>query len=360
MRTVARAILTLLLIGSLALSGWRGWLLMAHPLASPVWDRTLEEIEQRAESALAREATPERTEARLGALLGETPRNWLAIEAVGSLAAERGIAISPELAARRQAAHAADFSVGERAGRCARCLWDTSTCSLQNVLYCKGPVLITPVDDVIVVTREGIRFLLGDEVDTIELGLSVIGLAAVAVVPLTGGVSTSVKVGAGFGKVGYRMGRLSRGLMQPLERAVREGVDWGRLHAVRSLDDFAPLLRPQVVQPAAAVVSDFGHLRAATGVRHSLHLLQHADTPADLRRISNTAEALKRRTVGAFELLGRSRIMRLTMRHGDVMLQFVGGLFGFLVALVSLFWSMFYNLTMRLLRRLARAPHGTK
>lgn len=354
MRRAARAVLTVLLLASLGLTlsiGWKiatGW--PGVLLAERAQDRVAASIDR----ALARHATPAALDARLAGLLDAEPRNWIAIEAVEEVAAGRGHAFPEPLAARRATLHAQDTGLLATSAACFACMWDPKECDFSAILICRAPVDLTPIGDIAGVIREGGNYALGREVDEIDLVLSVVGLAAVALVAPTGGNSAMVKAGAGMGKTAWRMGRLSEGLTTPLRRAAREGVDWARLPTVRSADDLGALARPAVLQPALDLASDAGRIHQALGARRSLYLLSHADSGVEARRLANATEAIGARSMGAFEVLGKSRFLRATLRWSDELWQALAGLAGMLAALAGLVWNLLGNAGLRLLRHVAR------
>ncbi|MEE4345603.1 MAG: hypothetical protein V2I53_02355, partial [Paracoccaceae bacterium] len=60
--------------------------------------------------------------------------------------------------------------------------------------------------------------------------------------------------------------------------------------------------------------------------------------------------------VGAVEVLGKARLMRLSMRVADEVWFVFSGLIGALAALLGLLQSLFGSMLLRVLRRMARAP----
>lgn len=359
MRRAARAALAVLFCISLCVAGWNGWQLASGGPAAALVARSAESLAASVDRAVAQAATPQAVTARLSELLAAEPRNWLAIEALEALAAERGIALPADIVARRAALHARDTGLLATSAACAACAWDPKACDFSAILLCRAPVDLTPIGDVAGVLREGGNLVLGREVDDVDLALSAIGLAAVALAPFTLGTSATIKVGAGMGKTAWRMGRLSDGLKAPLRHAAREGVDWSRLSSVNVFsrtagDDFAALLRIDAVQPALDIVADAGRLHAALGPRRALYLLAQADTGAEARRIADVAEAMPSRSLGAFELLGKSRVLRASVRWADVAWFTLAGLAGIVAALAGLLWDIAGAVALRLLRRGAR------
>ncbi|WP_241427662.1 hypothetical protein [Fertoeibacter niger] len=353
LRSGSRATLHLLLVASLALTVWTGAEIARDPLVRPFAERGAAEIIAATDRMLAAEATPQVIAARLTSLLAEDPRNWLAIEAVEGVAAERGIALPPALLAQRAAAWDADSGFWANAGDCATCIWDAATCNLQLALMCQAPVALTPLGDIAGISRAGVASITGGEVDEIDLALSVVGLSATALVIATGGSSAVVKVGAGLGKLARRMGLLSPALTRVITTQLRAGVDLAALPAVRSADDLAAVVRVDALAPLGALATDLGRLRDATGTTEALHLLRYVDDGAEARRLANAAEALGPRVVGRIEVLGKSRFLRATLRWSDALWQMFAGLAGLLGAAVGVLGGAAQSLGLRLLRRLA-------
>lgn len=346
----ARVALALLLAASLALSLWSGAQLARGWPASAFLDAGADRIAARLEAGLARAAANGQTLTRFAALLDDTPRNWRAIDAIEAELARQGIALPPDLAARRQALHAADHGALATARACTACAWDARTCTLESAT-CALPVYLTPVPDLAGVLREGGNYLTGAEVDEIDLALSAIGLSAFALVPVTGGTSLAVKTGAALGRIAKAMGRLPPALARSFRTAAREGFDWAGLPAVRSLDDFAALTRPTHLRPAVVVLNDGGRIAAALGVAPTLHMLAHAGNATDLRRLANVAEAAPARSVAALEVLGSSRLLRTARRVSDIAYAFLSAAAVFLSTLAGLVG----NALTWALRRAARA-----
>ncbi|MDX5401384.1 MAG: hypothetical protein LPK02_03255 [Rhodobacterales bacterium] len=356
LRWLARAVLTALLIGSLVFAGFNLHALTTSPAGAAFVSRSAEGIAAATERALARHATPQAVALRLDALLQEEPRNWLAIEAVEALATERDIPLPADLVARRHTAWEEDSGFWKGAGDCLQCLRDATTCDMALVLMCRAPVELSPVGDLSGVIRGGLDYLAGRDVDEVDVILSAIGLTAVTLALWSGGSSLSIKAGAGLAKLARSMNRLPGALTRPLVRVFREGVDWQGIVRIDGVDDLARLFRPAVMRPAAVIADDAGRMVRNTSTVGALHLMKYVDDPADLSRMARASDVLGPRTVGTIEILGKSRLMRLTMRVADEVFHAVAGLLGGLVALLALLQSLLGNLGLRLLRRRARDP----
>lgn len=354
MRRAARACLAAVALPLLGLTCWQGWQLATDWPGAALVDRAQDDIAAGIDRALARHATPQVLDARLAELLDAEPRNWMAIEAVEEVAQARDHTFPEPLATRRAALHAQDTGFLATSAACAACAWDPKACDFSAILMCRAPVDLTPIGDVAGVLREGGNFALGRDVDEVDLALSVVGLAAVALAPFTLGTSGTIKAGAGMGKTAWRMGRLSEGLTTPLRRAAREGVDWARLPAVRSAGDFGALVNRAAVQPALDLASDAGRMHDVLGARRTLYLLSRAENGAEARRLANFAKATESRSIGALETLGKSRVLRATLRWSDQVWYAVAGLAGLVAALAALGWNLIGSAGLRGLRRLAR------
>ena len=354
LRSAARAILSLLLALSLTFSLWSGWQLAQGWPGSAFVAAGAARIEAALNRDLARAAGDGRMTARLAALLDAAPRNWLAIEAVEEEMARQGLAPPPELAARRDAAYQADHGVIATGKACAACGWDARNCSLEIVLICGLPVYLTPLPDLAGVLREGTHYATGQEVDEVDFALSAIGLTAVALVPLTWGSSALVKAGAGVARLARRMGHLPEGVARVFARAASDGFDWAGIARVRSADELAALARPARLRPALEVLEDGGRMSSALGVPATLHLLAHAEDAGELRRLAHVAEAAPNRSVAAFEVLGKSRLLRVARHLSRAAIRFAAALAVTLLALASMMGHALGNALLREVRRRAR------
>lgn len=356
-RVLARAGLSALLVASLALTGWAAVQIAREPLIRPLVERSIDEIAAAADRMLAQQATLERIAARLTALLSEAPRNWIAIEAVEAVAAERGIALLPDLELQRATAWDHDSGYLTKAGACLSCIWDGANCNLSQALICNAPVSLTPIGDLAGLARAGVAYGTGGIIDQIDLALSVVGLAATALAVASGGTSVTVKLGAGLGKMAHRMGLLSPRLARMITDALRAGVDLAALPAVRSGDDLARAIKTEALAPLAALASDLGRTAEALGPTETLHLLRYIDDGADARRLANAAQALGPRTLGRIEVLGKARLLRATLRWSKVTWGLLTGICGLLAALAGMLGGMAQSLSLRLLRRMAVSRH---
>lgn len=329
MKRLARLVLFLLFVGSVGLTLRSAAQISASPALQPVITRSAAEIEAVTDRMMARAATPERLNALIEARLAESPRNWVALQALAEVVEAQG---HPLPAAYAQAW---DDESGLMAlsGNCLACIWDIGTCSLSTALICKAPILLTPVEDLRGVVKAGADYTLGNPIDQLDLGLSVLGLGATAAFVATGGTSATVKAGTATIRLARGMGRLSPALAARMGAAVTDGIRWADLPMVRSADDAAALLRTDALRPMIDTVADLGRVADATGPVPALHLLPLVDDASDARRLAHAAEALGPKTVSRAEVLGKSRLLRATLRYGDEAVALIVGMVGALLSL---------------------------
>jgi hypothetical protein len=341
-KRAARIETGVLLVVMLVSLGWSLWWLRdlaRTPGVAVLVERAASGLEAAYLGDLARVATPEALGARLAARLDAVPRDWVVIDALSELADEQGIVLAPDLVARRDVLRAQDTGWIASGLSCAACAWDLRACDLSVGLACGVAVNLTVLGDLVSLTREGGHYLAGAEVDQVDVGIAIVGLAATGLVVATGGTSLAVKGGAALLRVAHRTGRLAPEMLAVFRRAFASGIDWARLPAVRGIDDLARLTRPAVLRPAVAVAQDLGRLNARLGTRQTLHLMAAIDTPAEAARITRAADALGPRTVGAFEMLGKSRFLRLGLRLADEVWAVLAGAFAALTSLAGLVGS---------------------
>lgn len=357
MRWVTRAILTVLLIASFAFGTINLWTILRSPAGGWLADRTEDAVSIRLESLLAREATPDRIGARLTVRLSEKPRDWAAIDALIALADGQSVVLSDEVLTSLNIAESEDRTYFKQLGKCLSCAFNPASCDLSGIVLCNVVVSVSPLGDIISIARESGRFVAGQDVDEIDLFLSTIGLGAVAIFPLTGGTSATLKAGAGLAKTAYRVGALSEPVLMTARNVARHGVDWSMIAQTRPNTfpaDVSRAIRPAVVAPALAFLGDANGIRAATSTKDALYLISKADDAADARRIAVAARALGPRTTGAIEAVGKSRVFRAIARWSDEVYAVIASAVMLIVAVVGLTLSAAKSLLIRWLHRTAR------
>lgn len=347
MKALARTLLLFLFVGSLVMTLRSGLQIANTPALSPVIDRTAAEIAALTDRMVAREATPARLDALISARLAEDPRNWVALEALAEVAAEQGFPL-PEAYAQ---AWEEESGLMALSGDCLGCIWDIRTCSLSSALICKAPILLTPVEDLRGVVKAGSDYSMGQPVDQLDLGLSVVGLVATAALVATGGTSATVKAGTATIRLARGMGRLSPALTARMAAAMTDGIRWADLPKVRGADDAVALVRVEALRPLADTVADLGRIAEAAGPVRALHLLPLVDDAVDARHLARASEALGARTVSRAEVLGKSRLLRATVRVSDTAIGLIAGLVGAMLSFGLMVAGLVQTAVLRVLRR---------
>jgi hypothetical protein len=206
------------------------------------------------------------------------------------------------------------------------------------------------------IVRGGINYQKGQDVDEVDVILSVVGLAAVAASPPSGGTSLTVKVGAGLAKLMNSVGALPKQIQVIFIKGFREGIYWDRLGRVRGLGDLRSLVRPKVLEETIAVISNLGKIGVKLSPDEAIYLVRQVESAEELRAVSRATTALGARASGAMAVLGKNRFIRLTMRWSDEFRGTIVGLTAMFGALLALFWSGLTTITLRSLRRLVRKP----
>ncbi|MDO8881750.1 hypothetical protein [Pseudotabrizicola sp.] len=346
MKRLTRFFLLLMFAGSLSMTLRSGLQIAQNPALTPIIDRTAAEIEALTDRMMARTATPERLDTLISVRLAEVPRNWVSLQALAEVAIEQG----HPLPAGYAEAWEEDSGILALSGDCLSCLWDISTCTLSTALVCKAPILLTPVEDVRGVVKAGADYSMGQPIDQLDLGLSVIGLGATAAIVASGGTSMTLKAGTATIRLARGMGRLSPALAARLANGMTDGIRWADLPKVRGADDVVALVRTDALRPVAETASDLGRVADATGPVPALHLLPLVDDAVDARRLARASEALGAKTVSRAEVLGKSRLLRATIRISDTAIGLIVGLVGALISLALILAGMVQTALIRALR----------
>lgn len=315
LRHILRVIFLLIAVASLVASGVTSYRILHNPALAHLIDRSLPDIDASITRMVHRAATPEKLDALIAERLAQTPRDWVVLEALKDLSQAQG----HPLPAAYQAAWDEDSSYMAQASDCLACIWDIAQCSTAQVLICKGPVMLTPVEDARGILKAGIDYVSGDQIDQLDLGLSVLGLGATATLIATGGGSGVVKAGSALIKTARGMGRLSPKLLRFTQDAVTLG-----------------LKSPDALRPLGGVLGDLGRAQGKLGTAGMLHMLPLVDDATDAKRLANAVEAVGPRSISAVEVVGKSKLLRATVRISDDLMGLIAGLAGLIGSLAML------------------------
>jgi len=355
-----RISLRIILLGSLLLSALSLAQFAQNPAVLALSNKTGAELTASLNRTLAQAATPSQITKRLEALIARDPTPWLAINAVKDAADMREIQIPSAVLARINAAYEADHGLLQTSGKCISCGWDAANCELSAILLCRVPVDLTPIGDISGVLRESGNYALGNEVDKIDLTLSAVGLGATALAPATGGSSLAIKLGASTLKTTKKIGNLSPGLSRILAKSADDAIDWKALSHANPLDYPEALrtaINPDALKPVTDTLKAAGDIRSQTSVIEALHLMKYVESAQDAAKTAQISAALGPRTVSAFEVVGKSRLFRATLRYTDAAIgAIIATIAAFLSALGLLFSSIVTQTTKIALKRTAPKP----
>lgn len=349
-----RAALLLILCVSVSISGWNVLRLSQNPALSALTQRTGAELTATLNREIAKAATPRTINSRLKELLSETPTPWLAIRAVEDVAAFRNITLDPEIKSAITRKYDDEHGLLLTSGKCISCGWDASNCELSAILLCRAPVDLTPVGDIAGVIRESGNYVLGNEVDKIDLTLSAVGLGATVIAPATGGTSLAVKLGASTLKTAKKLGNLSPGLARTLTTSADRAIDWKTLSNANPLDfrkAVKEAVNPQALTPVTDILKASADIRGNTGVIETLHLMRYMENAEDAVSTARISGSLGPRTISAFELVGKSRLIRATIRYSD---EAMGAIFATISAFLSLIGLLLGSVTTKATRMALR------
>jgi hypothetical protein len=260
------------------------------------------------------------------------------------LAAERKVALAPELIEKVNVAVAADATTVHAAQSFA---YGLVTGEPDDMAGLAG----TAVGDLFVfgdirdAVREGARLASGQEADELILGLAAVGLAITAGTYATGGLAAPVRIGLSVAKVARKTGRLSAGLVARVSRMLRSVVDWP---AVRRAAANFSITEPQLAVRAARdavkmeragglvdLARNTGRVQAKAGTQAALDGLKIAQSPAEMARVAKLAEKAGGRTRAILKVAGRGAIM-LSLAAFNLTTWIVSALFTLVMLIASL------------------------
>ena len=204
-----------------------------------------------------------------------------------ALAADRGVAIDPALAAKVKDAGVRQSSVGNTAGRFIHGLWTGEPADLASLAGTAFGDLFV-FGDIRDAAREGTHYLMGRYYDPWIFGLAGVGIAITAATYATAGFTAPERVGLSLVKAARRSGRLNPVLAV---RAAREAV---KVEEAGGLVDLA---------------ENTGRLEVKAGPQAAMDGLAVAEEPQDVSRLARLSAAKGGKTRAIVKLLGRAAIV---------------------------------------------------
>ncbi|WP_108482791.1 hypothetical protein [Oceaniglobus ichthyenteri] len=333
LRPLVRRALTLTTVATGAATVWA---LSHNPFAEVYVQRGLEDAQAVIARHMARTATPERLTFEVEQALAEDDMDRLLIAL--DTATDQGVILPRPLLERAlQQAQAAE-STGRRLSECAVCAWDIAQCrTITQITVCALPVEITPLGDVNALRRSAMAYGAGNEVDRIETGLALVGLAATGAVLFTAGGSAAIKAGATALRLARRSGRLSPEFAGVLARNSDIVTDARALPAYLAgnvpLDHVADTAK---LARLGRIAEDMGTVARNTSPGEAIALLRHVDSAEDAARLARLSTAQGPKTRATLNMLGKTRAFRAMVRLSDLVLATLGLLAALLAQLFTL------------------------
>src|SRR4029079_4246498 len=257
------------------------------------------------------------------------------------LARARHLTIEPALAEKVAAATAEASTTRARAKSFARGL---VTGEPQDMASFAGTTLgdLFIFGDIRDALREGTRYVRGQPVDQLMLGLAATGIAVTAGTYATFGAATPARAGLTLVKAARKTGRLGAEFTESLGRRVRQTgfPATGVARETAKVGRSAGLLH---------LVRDVGRVEKAAGGRATMDALKIDKEPSDITRVAKLAEKEGSRTRAILKVAGRSAIILAGLAF-DASLWLLGALFAVL-GFVSALKSAAERATLRILRR---------
>ena len=263
-------------------------------------------------------------------------------QSIIDLAQARHVTINPALMDTVAAAAAETATMRHRAKSFAR---GFVTGEPQDMASLAGMTLgdLFVFGDIRDALREGTRYVRGEQVDGLVLGLATTGIAITAGTYAMLGAATPARAGLTLVKAARKTGRLGAEFTESLGRLVRPT---SFPTAARAARETAKVERAGGL---LNLVRDVGRVEKAAGGRAALDALAIAKEPRDISRIAKLAEKEGSRTRAILKVAGRGAITFAALAF-DASLWLLGAaiaLFGF----VSTLKSAVERATLRILRK---------
>lgn len=331
------------------------WVTTQSPFAAPFVERSNQQLKAALTRAMAREITPQWMRDRAHTAILE--ENLFEIEMLKAMSEDYNVPIPQQIQLEMDEIVAAQSGYLASALSCGECAFDISSCpTLSQIGMCAVPFEMTPAGDLNALRRAGAAYLAGSEVDQLDVGLAVVGLGATGAVIVSGGSSYTLKAGTSLMRMARRLGALTPLLAGRLTGLMRDAVRWDRF------GDFARLrIGPaELVDSAklgelANIGGSLNRVAESTSIADTMLLMRHVDTAEDAARLARVSEAAGPKTRGIFEVLGKSRVMRATIRLSDLAVGAAVAMYALAMQILIFCGQQCGNICLRSARHLTKA-----
>ncbi|ETR75694.1 signal peptide protein [Afipia sp. P52-10] len=214
--------------------------------------------------------------------------------------------------------------------------------------------------------REGRRYALGEQADTLVLGLAAVGLAITAGTYTSVGTVSPARAGLSLFKGARKSARLSEGLAHWARRSTADVIDTDGLRRAvsnvsvtrpgESLGALKAAVRTEKAGLLVAAVKDVGRVGEKAGARAALDVVKVADNPKELAKAAKLAESKGSQTRALLKVLGRGALLLAAgaFNLASWLLSALLFLFGILASIKSLTERITHRLWLRKRERRAR------
>ncbi|MDB5520969.1 MAG: hypothetical protein JWQ82_566, partial [Tardiphaga sp.] len=235
-----------------------------------------------------------------------------------AIAADKQIAIPDDLTTRVAAAVAEDGSAGQMAKRFVTGL---VTGEADDVASLSGTVAgdLFVFGDIRDLVREGKRMAMGENADSLILGLAAAGIAITAATYVSVGGAAPVRAGLTLVKDARKVGRLGEGLASWAGRSARGVIDAPVLQSAvsnasltrpgASIAGIKAAIRTERAGDILRLAKDVGRVGEKAGTKGALDTLRLSQGPKDVARAARLAESKGGQTRGFFKILGRGALL---------------------------------------------------
>ena len=281
--------------------------LTQKPFVEPYVERTLAEAHLALERAIKGRLTPDWVGAELDAAVDRKALDRT--ELLLALVAQKLIPVADSHIARARKYVEREKGIFASLGRCAACMADPAECGTPSVfLYCNVPIEITVIGDAKTLLEAGTDAAAGNTVDRIDVALATVGIAATALIPLTGGTSYSVKAGATALRVARKMGNLGRGVAQILAKATDIPFRWNKIDDFIRTGNLDLLTDTRRLRGILQLSRHIDTVAEHAGPVDAIFLLKHVEKGGDAADLARVSKVAGKQTREAVELLGLSKV----------------------------------------------------
>ena len=302
------------------------------------------EIEKRLNKFTLSKVTESKLEQKISSELSVKNRNWVIIQSLQNIALNNKYDISDELSEKIKVLYNKDHSLKKNLISCSQCALNSQNCDSSIALICGITIEMTSIGDIMSISRAGVDYVKGDPIDKIDVALSIIGISANGLALTSGGSLLPLKAGSSFLKIAYLSGNVSKEITRALRLSVSNGIEWSKLPKVRSRDDLASVINVDTFKPVLDTSSSIGSIVSKTNSKQGMYLLKGSRSIDELKQIASVTDVLKDQTPGYFALLGKSRLLKITLKLSDEVYKIIKGIIGMIFSLLGMFYSLIINI----------------